>query len=127
MWNVYKSFWAHYFDLKSATSRNDFWVALWWNIIIYLLILGYIMAYKQLEGAIFGIFVFVLYSLSAVIPLLTLFVRRYNDTVVSRYWLIFTLVMPAVLFFVQNPVSQISAAILCVANVIVLLLPSRSK
>ncbi|XIF19404.1 MAG: DUF805 domain-containing protein [Acetilactobacillus jinshanensis] len=65
-------------------------MALWWNVIVYLLIMAYIMAYKRRTGAIFGIFVFVVYTIASILPLITLMMRRYNDLGLSKYWLVIT-------------------------------------
>lgn len=120
----YRQFWHHYFDVHGRMSRNDFWMSIWWNFLIYLLIIGYIMAYKQKEGAIFGIFVFVMYSLAAVIPLLTSLVRRYNDTKLSAWWLLLTFVLPIILAF-QSSVGLFIAAGLSLINLVILWLPEK--
>lgn len=101
MLGIYKTFWVHGMDHTSKTSRNDFWIALWWNVIVYILILAYIMAYKQRTDAIFGIFVFVAYTLALIAPAINLMMRRYNDLGLSKYWLIITLLLPIALLIVN--------------------------
>ena len=126
---VYKDFWRHFFDIRGRTSLSQFLGMIWWNLIIYLLIIGYILVYRQKEGAIFGIFVFVIYSIAAVIPLITLLFRRYQDVGISGWWQLLTGFLPLILFwikFIYLPnlsALVISGTILLLINLILLLLP----
>ena len=129
---IYKNFWRHFFDIKHPTSRKDFLAALWWNLIIYLLIIGYMFIYYHKEGAIFGIFVFVIYTVAVIIPLITLLFRRYQDVGISGWWQLLTGLLPILMLIARStwlsklPILTVISVILLLINVILLLLPHHA-
>ena len=127
----YRDFWERYADGRGKTSRRDFWLAIWMNVIIYLLIIGYIFAYKGKYGAVFGIFALAVYTFLIIIPFVAIQVRRYRDVGLSGWWLLLTLLLPIVLKFIQLrfiprlTLLSITAAILGLIDLVILVLPKK--
>ena len=145
-WQAYRLFWKNYFNFTAVGSRTEYWWTFLWNWVIRLalLIWGEVEAVQSGAGLGLhltpGIVLFLLYSLIALIPSVSLTVRRYRDAAVSSWWVIATYLLPYVLkllthyFYGQSLIMKFFDSgcdflefICLVCAVILPLFPSRQR
>ena len=101
---AYKAFWKNYFNFTGRASRREFWFVVLWNVIIGAVLgfgLGLSFVGMMASAVSYGdgfsastVFVslfgglLAIYSLAALIPSLSLSVRRYHDTGLSGWWFV---------------------------------------
>ena len=86
MIEAYKSFWTRAFDFKGRSSRSDYW----WACLAYYLV-G--LCFTALAGLIESLaFLSAIYSLAAIIPGISMAVRRVRDMGNSWQWIFITLI-----------------------------------
>jgi len=118
--HAFKLFWTHFFDFSGRSSRSAYWWAFFWNTIIRvagsvilfiaaITLFGVSLAQQSGPGGlsasvshvssgpvlIIGLLILLpaLYSLAAIIPALTITVRRYRDAGISPWWFAVLLVL----------------------------------
>jgi uncharacterized membrane protein YhaH (DUF805 family) len=84
--NEFVSMWKNYFNFKDRTTVRGYWMAILFNIIA-LIILGVLMSIAD----IFGI-LYVIYCIAAIIPSLSIQVRRLHDINKSGFWIFITVI-----------------------------------
>ena len=86
MIGAYKTFWTKAFDFKGKTNRPDYWWVVLASLLVsfFLIILGVVS--EALEG-LYG-----LYTLAAIIPNLSISVRRVRDMGKSWQWIFINLI-----------------------------------
>lgn len=99
---AFKSFWKNYFNFNGRASRREYWFVVLWNVIVGA-VLGFGLGLSFVgmiasavsfgdgfsASAVFASFfggLLAIYSLVALIPTLSLSVRRYHDTGLSGWW-----------------------------------------
>lgn len=99
---AYKAFWKNYFNFTGRASRSEYWFVILWNVIIGA-VLGFGLGLSFVgvvasavsfgdgfSASIVSMLLFggllAIYSLVALIPILSLSVRRYHDTGLSGWW-----------------------------------------
>jgi len=95
MINSYRSFWRKSFDFKGRTARPDFWLAAAANtiVIIAVLALGALLVGLWGDSATAGPITFlVIYSLGAIVPNISIQVRRLRDAGFSPWLLLLSLI-----------------------------------
>ena len=95
MTNSYRSFWSKSFIFKGRTARSDFWLAAAANaiVIIAVLALGALLVGLWGDSATVGPIAFlVIYSLAAIVPNISIQVRRLRDAGFSPWLLLLSLI-----------------------------------
>ena len=80
--NAYKEFWARATDFKNKTSRSDWWLVQFFNLVISMLTL-------RMFVRVFG---FNVYGLICIIPQLAIDIRRIRDYGKDWKWIFINLV-----------------------------------
>lgn len=139
---AYPRFWGNYFNFKTCSNRSAYWWTFMWNwlIRIILIIWGLITILKTGNKFNLGIILFLIYSALALIPSLSLTARRYQDAGLSRWWMLFTYLLPYVLYFITRMIDPVSWPLyllqnagafiefICVVVAVILpVFPSQSK
>lgn len=107
----YKQFWTKMFKLKGCTSRKDYWLTIFVNIILYFVIylvpcfIAYILAnwFHIPTASLENVFIIIMsililaYIVPIVIGTITMAVRRLHDAKLSGWW-IFASILPIVGF-----------------------------
>lgn len=97
LFRAYQAFWKNYFQFKAHSNRNDYWWPFMWNWLIRIglaivTLVGYL---KNSEGTFWtGISLLIIYSLVALIPIISLTIRRYQDAGISGWWILLTCFAP---------------------------------
>ncbi len=86
MINAYKSFWTRSFDFKGVTNRSDFW----WAYLAYSIVLIFLSILSQVADLFSALFVF--YVIAAVIPNLSIQIRRVRDMGKGWQWIFINLI-----------------------------------
>ncbi len=144
MFKAYKQFWKKYFNFTGVSTRSEFWWAFFINSIIYLVFLlafgGVAVATAFATGhadksfgiaALIGIAVCILYSIAAIIPIISLHFRRYRDAGVTPWFLLITYGVPFVLkgsnVYDKHVWVQTLVLIIAIINFIILVIPSKDR
>lgn len=98
------SFWKNIFNYKGTASRKEYWYAQLSTIIIEILLYICCIIFSKTPDAVLAIFAYplIFYPFIAIIPMLSLIVRRLHDSNHSGLLTILTLIpgLNIVLFFI---------------------------
>ena len=139
---AFKSFWKNYFTFRGRASRREFWFVVLWNVIIGAVLgfgLGLSFVGMMASAVSYGdgfsastVFVslfgglLAIYSLAALIPSLSLSVRRYHDTGLSGWWFVGLYVVNLVIEWTTSGlVWSVIGLLVSIVMLIITLLPTN--
>ena len=139
---AYSLFWRNYLNFRTNSSRSAYWWTFMWNWLIraIFMIWGLMTILKTGSKFNLGIILFIIYSLLALLPSLSLTARRYQDAGISKWWMLFTYLLPYILYFITRMIDPNSLSLylfqnagaflefICVVVAVILpVFPSQSK
>lgn len=104
---AYKSFWRNYVNFSGRASRSAYWYVVLWNVIIFVILyaLAFIFGISAIMeaamggtgmagggGAIVLVIILWLYLLAALLPTISLMVRRLHDSGKSGFFVLLSLI-----------------------------------
>ncbi|URL60914.1 DUF805 domain-containing protein [uncultured bacterium] len=100
LFKAYQLFWKNYFNFKGNSSRTEYWWPFMWNWLIRFVFLiwalvGHLKGEPHVELT--GLVLLLAYCLVALIPCISITIRRYRNAGISVYWIFLTYVAPWVL------------------------------
>lgn len=126
MFQAYKAFWKRGFtEWAGTSSRSEYW---WTYLVNFLLILMFgcvvLSALKMDNGLLLVVTVglVILYALAAVIPWISLFVRRLHDSGKSAWWLLLYLV-----YLIPVLYSNLLTLVVSIIFLVFTLLPTKKE
>ena len=126
MFQAYKAFWKRGFtEWAGTSSRSEYW---WSYLVNFLLILVFgpvlFLALDVENGLLFVVTLglVILYALAAVIPWISLFVRRLHDSGKSAWWLLLYLV-----YLIPELYSNLLILVVSIIFLIFTLLPTKKE
>ena len=118
IFKAYSLFWRNYLNFKAHSNRSAYWWAFMWNWLIraLLMIWGLITILKTGNQLNLGIILFLVYSIAALLPSLSLTSRRYRDAGLSSWWMLFTYLLPYVLYLGTRMITPASLGLYLIQN-----------
>lgn len=102
---AYKSFWRNYVNFSGRAPRSAYWYVVLWNVIIFVILyaLAFIFGISAIMeaamggtgmagGAIVLVIILWLYLLAALLPTISLMVRRLHDSGKSGFFVLLSLI-----------------------------------